>query len=583
MLSSTPNNLQDIIRSEQVKGIYEQAVMASLNSWGIGLFILFIPNPAVSFGQTLLWFMALSIASSIRLLLWWRFSHSDIPLSEYPKWGVGYAIVVASVALIWGSSLFVLTDPNHLAYEAVFMIVIVAMCIGAAHASTTYPLLGQAYYIPAMGCVFINCFILQGAIFYALAFMSIVFVGMMFVVGRDSHKRFEEMLRLRLELAEQKDEAERANIAKSKFLAAASHDLRQPLHALALFTGVLKTKVSEPDSIKTVDNIDRSVNALQGLFNGLLDISKLDAGTLTPEFSNVSMRQILQPIYNECALEASAKNINLHIDMPDTIVHTDPDLLSRILRNLLSNAVRYTDVGAVTVRCASEGNNVLLSIQDTGAGIPAESQDIIFDEFVQLHNPERDRNKGLGLGLAIVKRLVDMLGYELTLESTPGRGTCFSLSIPLGEQLPTHNPSIAELSQRMSPLKGIRVMIVDDEETIREGAESLLASWGCEANAFSDADSALGYLASGGQAPDIILADYRLQNDKTGVQAINDIVRIIGSPIPAAIITGDTAPDRIREAESSGYLLLHKPLQPMQLRAYLTRTVQQLKNEAGAN
>lgn len=566
---------QLLLHAEQIKAIYQQAPMTALNSWVTGLIVIFIPNPATTVLNLAFWFLALTLSCSARLFLARRFRQAQITLEDYARWGHYYALAIVATSLVWSSALWVLASPEYLEYEMLFLTVLVAMCIGASHASTTYLLAGQAYTIPAMTVFVIFCLLKGTALFYGLAILASLYAVMMNVVGKDSNKRFLEIQRLRYELATKKEEAEKANIAKSKFLAAASHDLRQPLHALTLFTTALKEKISYPDVAKIVDNIDKSVDALQGLFNALLDISKLDAGSLQVQKENVELANILEPIVTEFSAEAAKKGLQLNYHASREHVDTDPGLLSRIVRNLISNALRYTESGSITIEAKAVGEQLHLSVADTGRGIPKDQQEEIFKEFVQLHNPERDREKGLGLGLAIVHRLIGLLGHSLHLESAPHRGSCFTVKLPRApKRAENRKTEITIAPINISNNGELNVLVIDDEASVREGAIALLETWQYKVLACADAESGMAAIQEQNFLPDVILADYRLQKNLTGVQAIEEINRFLGKKISAAIITGDTAPDRIREAEASGYLIMHKPFKPMQLRAFLNRVHQ---------
>ncbi len=559
------------INAERVKAIYKQAYMTSINSWATALLFVFIPNPTVSNTALYAWFGAVTLSCLARFLTAKYFFKQTLALHEYPRWGVIYAFAVGSTAIVWAAGLFFLTSPENTEYQLFMMIVLVALCIGASHSSTTYPLVGQVYNIPVMTTMIIVCVMTGGLGFYLMAVLGAMFAVMMFVVGQDSDRRFKEVQELRFELAMKKEDAESANIAKSRFLAAASHDLRQPLHALSLFTGLLKEKISYPDVLRIVDNIDASVDALQGLFNSLLDISKLDAGTIEIEKRDFALSEVLETLEHEFEAEAQAKGIEFFIEPRAEYVHSDSNLLSRIIRNLVANAIRYTDQGSVLVLCKKQGDHLEIEVRDTGIGIPEERQAEVFDEFVQLSNPERDRNKGLGLGLAIVKRLTQLLGYPLRLQSSAETGTSFILEVPLGEAKNVVAPApVPDVLASLS-LDGLQVMMIDDESDIREGTVGLLASWGCGVYGFESAQAAQAFIQTEAFVPDVLLVDYRLHEHKTGVQAVADIIAQGGHSIPAAIITGDTGADRLQEANASGCTLLHKPVKALQLRSFLTR------------
>jgi CheY-like chemotaxis protein len=249
-------------------------------------------------------------------------------------------------------------------------------------------------------------------------------------------------------------------------------------------------------------------------------------------------------------------------------VHSDPALVERILRNLIGNAIRYTSAGSITLRCRAEADEVVIEVADTGIGIPTDQQEHVFEEFVQLGNPERDRTKGLGLGLAIVRRLTDLLDARIVLESAPGHGSTFRLSLKAGDSVAVAEHSAAAETP-INALQGAIVAVIDDEADVREAMRSLLEGWGCRVLAGEDADAVIAKLDAAAVIPDIVLADYRLRNDRTGVEAIQALRDHFLVDIPAAIVTGDTAPERLAEAQASGHLLLHKPLRPAKLRVLL--------------
>ncbi|HEX5638025.1 MAG TPA: hybrid sensor histidine kinase/response regulator, partial [Gammaproteobacteria bacterium] len=373
-----------------------------------------------------------------------------------------------------------------------------------------------------------------------------------------------ENLDLVQQLQTEKNRAEDANLAKSKFLAAASHDLRQPLHALSLFTATLDEKIRLPEVRTVVDNIKQSVTALEGLFNALLDISRLDAGIVQPKIVSANIQPLFRLLDDEYAPQARSQGLAWNIHCDDIAIKTDPVLLETILRNLISNAIRYTPHGRIHLRCTAQEDHARIEIQDSGIGISPENQQEVFNEFVQLQNPERDRTKGLGLGLAIVKRLVNLLQHDLQMHSIPGTGTNFRLRLPIAEVVASSQ--IADDLQKNIGGQGMRVLVIDDEAVVRRAVESLLTEWGYEVIVAESSDEALNTLHS---APDVIIADYRLRLNLTGIDAIRAVHARWGKHIPALIITGDTGPEQLREASQSGYSLLHKPVQPGRLRAYL--------------
>ena len=363
-------------------------------------------------------------------------------------------------------------------------------------------------------------------------------------------------------------ELELANRAKSRFLAAASHDLRQPMHALGLFVGQLSDMIQYPEARKIVDQVHASVEAMEQLLNALLDISKLDAGVLTPQLEDFPLATLLQRMENNFAAEARAKGLRLRVRPCHLAVRSDPLLLERIVMNLVSNAVRYTERGGIVVGCRRRGKRVRIDVWDSGIGIPEDKQREIFQEFIQLGNPERDRSRGLGLGLAIVERLARLLDHRIDLASTPGRGSRFSIELPLGDAQQAIREQRGSVPATNS-LNGLFVVVVDNEALVRAGMEGVLHGWGCHVVSAGSGDEALALLGEHERTPDVVISDYRLRENETGIAVIDRLRTHYASAIPAALISGDTAPERLREAKDSGYPLLHKPVSPAKLRALL--------------
>lgn len=378
----------------------------------------------------------------------------------------------------------------------------------------------------------------------------------------------EENTELVAELRKQKADLEKANIAKSKFLAAASHDLRQPLHALSLYTSVLDENIQYPKMRTVVDNINLSIKALENLFNALLDISRLDAGVLQANKMAFSLRQLFENLRNDGDPQAGEKGLTILWDVCDVCVHTDPELLEQILRNFISNAIRYTDVGEVRVSCTADDECVTINVADTGIGIDAHELDEIFSEFYQLQNPERDRSKGLGLGLAIVKRTAKLLGHEIGVQSELGKGSVFSICVDRAVE-----PSVVRSDNVLSVLENegdtLLIAVVDDEHIVREGTAALLETWGCNVITASDEAELKTKLACASRVPDGLIVDYRLREGKTGLQLLHGIKEMYQRDIPALIVTGDIAADRLRDVEQSHIPVLHKPIDAAKLRAFL--------------
>lgn len=359
--------------------------------------------------------------------------------------------------------------------------------------------------------------------------------------------------------------AEEANLAKSKFLAAASHDLRQPVHAQELFLEVLaRSELSELQH-KVLNNARAASQASAQMLNTLLDFSRIEAGVLDPQPRDFRLQPLLNKLENELGSQADAKDIVYRCRETRLVVHSDPNLLELILRNLVINAIRYTHQGGLLIGCRKRGQQVLIEVFDTGIGIEPTQQREVFREFHQLGNPERDRLKGLGLGLAITEGLARVLNHEVSLESRPGRGSVFRVRLPLaaGEADEAVFSQSDDTQLYLSQLQGLRVMVIDDNASVCQAMSQLLENWGCDCRTAENINEALEHVLQ--WSPQLLISDYRLRENHTGAQAVSLMRQTLGHPIPALIITGDTAPQRLQEARDSGVPLLHKPVSPAQL------------------
>jgi signal transduction histidine kinase len=389
-----------------------------------------------------------------------------------------------------------------------------------------------------------------------------------------------------------RQEAERANAAKTRFLATASHDLRQPIHALGLFFANLVDRVRDTETEPLIKQIEDSIGAIDSMLSALLDISKLDAGVVRPNIGSVVVadlfrrleieyqshginpfgtlreRRRFQRLETEYRSPAWENGTSLRMRPCRAIVQSDATMLERILRNLISNALRYTRGGRVLVGARCRGGKLRIEVYDNGPGIPEEQLDNIFLEFHQLGNPERDRHQGLGLGLAIVKRLAALLGHDITVRSRWGHGSCFAITVPLVRDSSCHSLSSTTTTPTKA-LRGHRVLVLDDDKAVLAAMEGLLERWGCAVIQASSLEEAREQLKATVSPPELLIVDYRLQGRASGLEAVAILQKALQRYVPALVITGDTAPDRLREAEASGYPLLHKPVQPAKLRSAL--------------
>jgi len=384
---------------------------------------------------------------------------------------------------------------------------------------------------------------------------------------QDSYATLEQ------KVEERTRQLEVANQAKSRFLATASHDLRQPLHALGLFVAQLHGRTRADDRKRIVAGIEASLSAMNELFNALLDISKLDSGVLTPKLADFPVTQLLKRIETTFAGVAREKGLALRIVSSDAWIRSDVIFLERIASNLVSNAIRYTSTGGVLVGCRRRGEQLRLEVWDTGAGIPQDQQQLIFSEFYRLHHSDGDQGGGLGLGLAIVDRLGRLLKHQIEVKSVSGRGSRFSIAVPtVRRPVVAIKPKGAAQSRFVAPHSKL-VVVIDDDPLVLEGMGGLIRSWGCSVVTGTTDSAVLAGLAKYDEPPDVIISDYHLRDGRTGLEAIMRLRDALTASIPAFLMSGDTNLTPLREAHANGYSLLHKPVEPAVLHALLTQVL----------
>lgn len=378
-----------------------------------------------------------------------------------------------------------------------------------------------------------------------------------------------ELQTLNQQLREARDAAEAANNSKDKYLAAASHDLLQPLNAARLLVSTLRERKLPSAEQLLVERTHQALEGAEDLLSDLLEIARLDQSAIRPDLDLHPLDELLAPLLSEFDEVARAAGLRLRKRIPALAVRTDHRLLSRILRNFLSNACRYTERGSVMLAARRRGENVRLEVWDTGRGIPADQLEAIFLEFNQLDVGRAADRRGVGLGLAIVDRIAGILGCQVQVRSVPGRGSVFAIEVPLVRDLPA--PVAADSVPRAvtgDPLPGRRLLVIDNEDAILASMAALLGQWGCEVLLASDFDEALSVLK--GRAPEVILADYHLDHGQTGCDAVHRLRLQFAAELPAVMITADRSDECRRALQKLGVPLLNKPVKPGKLRAVLS-------------
>jgi len=399
------------------------------------------------------------------------------------------------------------------------------------------------------------------------------------VAAKVLHKHMVEALRLRYEnldllgIAEnERNNAYKANAEKTRFLASASHDLRQPMQAMSLYIEVLSQRLKKPANIEVLESLRDSHSSMGRIMDALLDISKLDAGVIEPNLEPIRLNMLIDHLIRDYSLIARKKNIELRVRSTCPDVQSDLVMLERILINLISNAICYTEShGKILVACRCRKGKALVEVWDTGIGIPEDQLEKIFDEFHQLGNPERDRSKGLGLGLSIVNRMVHLLpDHKIEVSSRPGHGSRFRITLPKAETIEATSAPAGFVLEHES-FAGMRVLMLEDDAAILKSAVILMHEWGCEVKPAGSADEALS-LVKAGWTPDALIADYRLPGDATGLQSIQEMRALSGKQIPAVIMTGETQEETLQEIADSGIVMLQKPVTPAKLKLFLKQS-----------
>lgn len=382
-------------------------------------------------------------------------------------------------------------------------------------------------------------------------------------------ERTEELTRLNAELARAKSEADEANISKTRFLAAASHDILQPLNAARLYATSLVERKRHGDEAKLAGNIDASLEAVEEILGTLLDISRLDTGAMKPEISVFRIDEIFCQLDVEFAPLAAEKGLALKFVPSSLAVCSDRRLLRRLLQNLVSNAIKYTPKGRVLVGCRRHGERLVVQISDTGLGVPASKQRLIFKEFQRLEQGAKAA-RGLGLGLSIVERIARILGHRVTLRSEPGKGSTFTVELPIAAAVPGIEPVRPDAPPAATQLEGLIVLCIENEPQVLAGMESLLSGWGCQVLSAPDLAEALDAIRKGDQPPDALLVDYHL-DEGNGIEAVITLRAQFGADIPAALVTADRSPSVRDEARRRGVQVFNKPVKPAALRAFLAQ------------
>ena len=583
MPDKVAGSLQDrlYLRAGQLSLHCRQAIRVPVAGVLVSLFVVHLLWPTQSHAALLVWAFALCAVLCARAAV------SALLLRKPPqgmaieRWASVMAVFNLASGVIGAASAPAFLPGAPPPEQALLTTVLCCWCAGSISTSSSLPRAFLAFMLPFMGQIIAAWLMTDAPGGTYIAGLMGVFAVYVLLFGRDNGRQIaatlsiqrenagliEDLRREREEANAARERAEVASRSKSRFLAAASHDLRQPLHALSLYSAALSQAAREPRTIGIARNIEVTVESLDNLFEALLDLSRLDAGVIVPDRRAVNVRTLFERLQNEFQPQAAAKGLAIESEPMDLWIHTDPVLLERVFRNLLENAVRYTESGGIRLLCAiAQDGSAELAVVDSGIGVPLAEQDRIFEEFYQLNNLSRDPSKGLGLGLASVQRMVELLEMRIVLVSFQGAGSRFTLHISSDAVCNPVPAAVTPVPTARLDLRDRSVLVIEDDLRAQDAMSALVAQWGCRPIVATSAGEALRKVAAESRRPDLVLADYRLGDGLTGVQAVHALARSVGS-IPAILVTGDTDPARLRDAQASGIPLLHKPVKEAQLRA----------------
>jgi two-component system, sensor histidine kinase len=538
------------------------------------------------------WFVLLTVGLIRGILMSHRASKESWGTDAILQHGRRLARNSGYCAVIWGSASWLLLPASTPELEVFVLTAIAMVLMGGAGAQAAYRglVLSSGLLLSLTFAAGLFRFGDENHFFLGIGFLLFTFVTLIFARNQEDALRKQvifglERESLRAAAENERARADSASRAKTAFLAAASHDLRQPMHALVQYCEHLRRENRDMRLDETIKRIDWSLNAMQDLLDSILDLSKIMMGGVQPVLTTVRVGSMLERLDAQLRPMATSKGLHFVIGKSEALIRTDDVLLERILRNLTLNAIRYTETGRVLVRCRQRTDSVELQVWDTGIGIPRDELSKIYDPFYQVGNEARDRRKGLGVGLAIVRQLCDILGYDIRVRSVVGKGTVFAVRAPLSTE--SVSETAANRSEDMNQrdyVRGAFVILIDDDRMSREASEHTLREFGCRVISASSGLDAVAKLQNQEFAPNIIIADYRMEGE-TGLEAIKMITENLNAlfgeqfSIPALVVSGDTSPEELRRVTESGYPMLHKPVAVAAMRYEMNRQLERKARE----
>ncbi len=583
----TPDPGLPRLRAEALRTLYRQLPNSSLAALIVIVFMAITAWSYSPHGIIIVWVeiqAATQVARAALYLAYRRKPHSD---SEMALWGWLHVIYMWIAGLCWAACAFWFMHPEQPVSIALTMCGLYGLTGGAVAGNAYNPYAIYGFIFLIFGGALVRLIGIGGSGYITLGIASLAYTAILFLFCRVQAREILESLRIRFEnvalveqLRIQKNEeeaarhrAEQANLAKSQFLSAASHDLRQPLYALSLFSASLGALRLNAKARQTVGRIQDSIESMNSLFEGLLDLSRLEAGVVHATMAPVEVEALFDRLHRYFHAQVEQKGLRFQLVPTQAWVVADALRLEQVMANLIANAVRYTSEGGIVVgvRRVSDGR-LRLCVYDSGIGVASADQSRIFEEFVQIGNRERSREKGLGLGLSIARRTTALMGTQLRLGSVPGKGSVFYLDLDVADAPKEAVPRLEEdLPDTARPPNAPRLhlLFVDDDDDIREAFAELMTQWGIRHRCLSGAAEAMALFAAG-EVFDLVISDYRLGEDADGFAVLN-AARTQVTPCPRCVlVTGDMAPQLIQDAKAQDIVLLHKPLQLAKLHALIS-------------
>ena len=565
---------QEVLRSE-VERVYENAAFAASGGFASALVLWIIFYQRDQALLILAWAAIIHLAQALRLGVVLAFKRTPARHRDPLRWLHRYRLTLLAVAVGWGAAVPMLLPDNNLAYAALLVFALLGVAVTGISGIAPDRMSVFLWLLPIAAPVPVALLWRSSETSYlALALLAVVFVAVNLRFALAQNRIFNNALRAQFEnaalvrrLNDQIELTEQASLDKSRFLAAASHDLRQPLHALSFFGSTLEKRMSSSVDQPLIFNMMRSIEALDKSFNAILDVSKLDAQAVDPHPQAFALRDLFRRLQMSFGGQAEAAGLQLRFKPGGKIVRSDPQLLERALANLVHNGLNHCRGGGVTVLARNWRGGVNIEVWDTGIGITESELPKIFGEFYQVANPERDRNKGLGIGLAIVSRVTRLLGHRLTVQSRVGQGSLFRIWVKGSELLEGDMGEFAVGSETV-PMRiddARTILFLDDEEAIRSSVSEQLRHWGYTVLAAATIEEARRAALDHDSVIDIVISDLRLRGGEDGLHAIAQIRDICGYTVPAVLVTGDTAPDQMKRIHQSGHIALFKPVPPKEL------------------